>query len=594
MNTLYFPREATLYMTKVCNFYCEGCSRQTVGVKTFDDFGIEVVEKALEQYPTLNGFCLAGLGEPTLNKNFVPIVNYLKENKKFVGVITNGSNIKPFQKLDYQPDYVSVSLYGYNKKQYNDYVKLDIFDKVIENFKELKKLNTSVGLSYFVSRDNIKNLKEVISLAENIGADFLNITNYLVYNTSDEKELSKIIYTEDTDLINEIEQILSTTNIINARPIYLDKDNFSFYCASYRNIINIDGNGNIGGCQRQFQPSKEYGNIFTDTDPYNNGEMKKLQLMIKNSLYPHGDNCKYCFGKMNPSFNYKVDVGIYILFHEKVIQTIECIKSFLPFYIPIYVLNNGSSQQSVRELISFTENYNNIEILHSDKNLGVGVGRNYLIQNTATQWMFFVDNDITIDTYNFIEILSHNIKENSEIEIFIPTLYNIHDDSYVNHLKMEINDNKVNMSTTDHLFTNVFPGGASIINRKVFEKYGMYDEKMFIGLEDFEFALRALMDNLPIKSKFINEINLIHDHREAKSNEDKRAILERYNFSKLEKSYMRILEKYPAIIFEHEFRPWVLDQVNKMLGGDVNISYLSKINNFGAEYNVENKLKKKN
>lgn len=97
MNVKNLPREATLYMTKVCNFYCEGCSRQTVGVKSFNELDVEVIKKSLEQYPTLNGFCLVGLGEPTLNKNFVPIVNYLKENKKFVGVITNGSNIKPFQ-----------------------------------------------------------------------------------------------------------------------------------------------------------------------------------------------------------------------------------------------------------------------------------------------------------------------------------------------------------------------------------------------------------------------------------------------------------------------------------------------------------------
>jgi len=590
MTRKFYPTEATLYMTKVCNFYCEGCSRQTVGVKTFNELDIPIIEKALEQYPTLNGFCLAGLGEPTLNNNFIAIVDYLKSHGKYVGIITNGSNIEPFKSLKHQPDYISVSLYGYNKEQYNNYVKLDMFDEVVENFKTLKMLNNSVGFSYFVSKDNIQNLRTVIELAESLNADFLNITNYLVYDTSDAEELSKIIYTSDHELIDEIEVILAQSTIINARPVYLDREHFSFHCASYRTIINIDGNGNIGGCQRQFQPSAEYGNILTMRDPYNNGKIAELRAKITDGEYPHGDNCNYCFGKMNPSFGKKLDLAIYILFHEKVAQTLECIKSFLPFYVPIYILNNGSNEHSIKELESFTNKYQNIKLFHSEKNLGVGVGRNYLIENTSEEWMFFVDNDITIDTYNFMQIFTSQMAIYPDIDVFIPKLFNIHDNTYAHRLKMHVITNSVEMAVADDVFTNIFPGGAAIVNRRVFQKHGLYDTKMFVGLEDFELALGALLNETPIKSKFIDEIDLIHDHRIAQLDVDKQAIIERYDFSKLEASYFRILEKYPSIHFEHEFRPWVIEQIDQMLGGTTNLKFVNSEYQFGASWYRDNEL----
>jgi MoaA/NifB/PqqE/SkfB family radical SAM enzyme/GT2 family glycosyltransferase len=575
------PTQATLYMTKVCNFFCEGCSRQTVGVKNFKELDVEIVQKTLEQYPTLQGFCLAGLGEPTLNQNLPSIIEYLKENGKYAGVITNGSNVEPFRQMKHQPDYISISLYGYNKEQYNDYVKLDMYDTVIENYKKLKEINNSVGFSYFVCKENIDHLEKIVELANELEADFLNITNYLVYDTNDQKELDKIIYASDTEYIEKIEKILAKSDKINARPIYLEED-YCFHCPSYRNIINIDGDGSIGGCQRQIQPSKEYGNILTDDDPYNSGEMETLQSLIDNAEYPHGDNCKYCFGKMNPYRNVLLDIGVYILFYEKVEQTIECIKSFLPFDIPIYVLNNGSSKNSRDELGEFSKKYHNIKIIDSEVNLGVGVGRNKMIHETNHQWMFFVDNDITVNTYDFLFKLDAKIKELPEIEAFLPKLYNVHDDNYLIPPQMIIEDHNVRIDRSSGDFSNMFPGGAAIINRNLFERLGHYDLQMFVGLEDFEMALRALILQDEIRSYHINSIELIHDHREAVNVEDKKAVLERYNFDKLDKSYYRILEKYPEVNFKLEFRPWVVDQIDKMLGSNVDLKFLNSKYSFGS------------
>ncbi len=582
----YMPKQATLYMTERCNFLCKGCSRQSVDMENFKDISLDVVKKALELYPDLHGFCLAGLGEPALNPNVVAIVDYLKNNGKYVGVISNGSFIDPYLAMEHRPDYISISLYGYNRQQYNEYVGLDMFDTVMENYHTLKQKGFNVGFSYFVSKDNYKNLGSIISMADGLGADFINITNYLVYDPENREELDKIIYDSDKEIIEYIENELNKSSRIKARPMYLNTD-FAFFCPSYRNIINIDGDGNIGGCQRQKAPSKKYGNLFDSEDPYNIGEMKELCSLISKAEYPHGDNCKYCFGKMNPDKANTLDIGVYILFYEKVDQTIECLQSFLPFDIPIYVLNNGSSKKSVEALESFTNNFSNIRIIHSEKNLGVGVGRNKLIHETTHEWMFFIDNDITINTYNFLSVLYTEIRNNPSIEAFMPRLFNKHDDMYLKHPQMKMQDKSVWIDRAKGAETNMFPGGAAVIRRTMFERLGFYDKQMFVGLEDFEMALRSIILKDEIKGLCIDTIELIHDHRVAVSMEDKTAVLERYNFTELDKSYYRILDKFPEINFQMEFRPWVVEQVDKILGSNVDLKMLNSEYDFGADRSIK-------
>ena len=92
----------------------------------------------------------------------------------------------------------------------------------------------------------------------------------------------------------------------------------------------------------------------------------------------------------------KIDLAVCILFYEKLDQTIECIQRFLPSGVNIYILNNGSSPVSRNSLGTFCNGYKQIKIFDSNANLGVAVGRNFLITHTTEEWLLFVDNDIII------------------------------------------------------------------------------------------------------------------------------------------------------------------------------------------------------
>ena len=244
-----------------------------------------------------------------------------------------------------------------------------------------------------------------------------------------------------------------------------------------------------------------------------------------------------------------LNIVVCILFFEKVEQTKECIKSFLASGVNIYILNNGSSDKSRKALSEFCKKYKQIKIFDSDKNLGVAVGRNYLINHTVEEWLLFVDNDIRIKTKNWLNIFKQQLYLHKQVEVFIPRLYNKRVKRFKGNQSLKIEKNTVVLSaerTTE--ISNCFPGGASFVNRKLFDRLGLYDNEMFVGLEDYELSIRAILQKNPIKANTIKDIILIHDHRLAKKEEDRDAVLSRYDLDHIKNSLNRIKEKQNVLL----------------------------------------------
>jgi GT2 family glycosyltransferase len=128
---------------------------------------------------------------------------------------------------------------------------------------------------------------------------------------------------------------------------------------------------------------------------------------------------------------------------------------------------------------------------------------------------------------------------------------------------MQLKNKHLQINWTETKHSNMFPGGASIINRRLFDRVGLYDEDMKIGLEDWEFALRALLSGTPAAALAINDILLIHEHRLAEDDMTLKAILTRYDKGIIENSYRHFLEKH-EIIWAHDFTPWLEDQIQLM------------------------------
>lgn len=263
--------------------------------------------------------------------------------------------------------------------------------------------------------------------------------------------------------------------------------------------------------------------------------------------------------------NQKPVVDILILFFNKIDQTISCINSFLPSGQHIYVLNNGSGEEQLKKLQQYFQGNQQVHLLDAGKNLGVSGGRNFLIEYTDAPWLLSVDNDITIKPeWEWLKEFEDFISLHPEAQIVSPHIYNVHEDAYSEQLKIQLQDKKVMVDTGRFNITNCFPGGASIINRNIFEKYGLFDDGMFVGFEDYEYALRAMLSGKgDLEVYHLNSIELIHDHQYQKSGKDKEAVRQRYNEDKLKASYNRMVQKY-GISFDHEWQWWTRNQVTVM------------------------------
>ena len=257
-----------------------------------------------------------------------------------------------------------------------------------------------------------------------------------------------------------------------------------------------------------------------------------------------------------------------ILFFNKLEETIACIDSFLPSGQPIYLLNNGSNENFWHLLQQEYDSNLQVTLFYSSTNLGVSAGRNYLIRHTLEPWLLIVDNDITAkDPVQWYLQMNNVLNEAGGFDAYSLHIFNKHEDCFVSPINVVQNGKKITIETSEELLTNCFPGTGSVVNRNVFLTHGLFDESLFVGFEDYEYALRCMLSSQgALKVLHINQIVFIHDHQVQKSKEDREAVRMRYNENTIRESYNSIVNKY-QIEFVHEWEWWTRNQLSEMNRG---------------------------
>ena len=128
------PITADIFLTNYCNNRCPYCTygrweldKEARAMK-FEDFK-RYAERLTEL--GVQGVILTGGGEPTLNPDFYAITQWMEKKGIHYGINTN------FNKLVYiKPDYLKVSLDGYDEDSYERSRGVRRYAQVIENIKE--------------------------------------------------------------------------------------------------------------------------------------------------------------------------------------------------------------------------------------------------------------------------------------------------------------------------------------------------------------------------------------------------------------------------------------------------------------------------
>lgn len=304
------PFKVKFESSTICNLKCvmcpltKGLTRKT-GVLKFENFK-KVYDEV--KFPYVN---LTGLGEPLINPDIFRIIRYVRKNKSFVKVDTNGmllseENIKKL--IDSNPTFVSVSIDGASKKTYESIRKGADFDKVINNLKKLveyrnkSKSNTEIHLFFVLQKNNFKDLINFIKLGDSLGVDSINGNITISFGKADNKEKTNINNESIEKLKKELDlikkQIRSKLDISNIEDFLKNPQNQierSSKKPCYYPWYNpcISWNGYIVPCDIHCDNEIVFGNAFEEPfmKIWNN---KKAQEFRKGLLKERKGVCAKC------------------------------------------------------------------------------------------------------------------------------------------------------------------------------------------------------------------------------------------------------------------------------------------------------------
>lgn len=213
-------------------------------------------------------------------------------------------------------------------------------------------------------------------------------------------------------------------------------------------------------------------------------------------------------------------VAIIVINWNKPDMTIDSLSSILKinhqkFNFKIFLVDNGSSDNSLN---LFQEKYSsnpNVEIIETHSNLGFVGGNNAAIKRILKldfDQILLLNNDVIVDP-DFLEYL---VKNTSKYQVLGPKIYfapgyEYHLERYTakekgnviwfaggqmdwnNIYGSHIGVDEVDKGQRDQINDQVdfLTGCCLLINRQVFEKIGLLDEKFFMYLEDADFCQRA-------------------------------------------------------------------------------------------------------
>ena len=193
------PITADIFLTNFCNNKCPYCTYRRWEFDTgarylgYDDF-VKYATRMIEL--GVRGFILTGGGEPTLSPDFDKITDWLQANNLHYGINTN------FNKIKYiKPDYLKVSLDGWDEKSYSKSRGVEKYEVVrynIRKYLEWKSENspkTAVGIQMVA--ENIDDVLQFYEANKDLDVTYMSIrpmesTNGSYYKSPDHSDYLKI------------------------------------------------------------------------------------------------------------------------------------------------------------------------------------------------------------------------------------------------------------------------------------------------------------------------------------------------------------------------------------------------------------------
>ncbi len=287
------PQTATLYMTTQCNYNCEWCRRHVGDIEAAPDMDIATAKKMVYKFPSIESYCLCGYGEPFMSSNLKYIIEFLKNENKYVGLITNGSLLTTeLPKLIKYPNYISVSINGITPDEHEKITKTKTFQAVIQGIEKCVNMGIETYVSYICTKESIKFVPQLLTLLNTLKVKTLHLQNLLPHYKEDREEdfWKTVLQKEDVSLIDEL-RTLPGAEIIKAYPIPIERNVTRRNCKFPWSTLQVNGNGSISICNSIYPCRAENGNL-NDHVVWQNKYCQEFRASI---LGEQHSACKKCF-----------------------------------------------------------------------------------------------------------------------------------------------------------------------------------------------------------------------------------------------------------------------------------------------------------
>ena len=207
------PITADVFITNYCNNKCPYCTYRRWELEPgarymhIEDFKV-YVQRLIDL--GIEGLILTGGGEPTLNPDFDKITKYLEEIGLNYGINTNFSKYREFS-----PNYLKVSLDGFDRNSYIERRGVDMFETVIDNIKRYSafrdKTKTSFGVQMVLT--DIMQLRPFYLAVKDLDIDYIVIrpvesTNRCYYSYNDLQTFVPVFIHQIKKLHNEDHRVV--------------------------------------------------------------------------------------------------------------------------------------------------------------------------------------------------------------------------------------------------------------------------------------------------------------------------------------------------------------------------------------------------
>ncbi len=294
------PYAVQLEITTKCNLRCEMCARskEQAGAVNSDmslDLFNSIVSKL--RYPSKH-VTLVGLGEPLLHPQLFSIIRSAKKRGLTVSLISNFTLIDrntSLSLIDSGLDFLFVSFDSGTKNVFEKIRGGACFEEVIDNVRLFAKTKEEVKaktplffLKSTVSQRNSEEIRQLIKLAESLGADGINFGKLF----GEEKD-----YIHDPSCYLKMEEFKGTKLII--QPCEIGK---SYQCDGIAGCyITFDGRVLPCGIMMQAMPRLEYpqfqlGDLQINTidKVWRSAKFKQFRQQIKSRSQPYLPVCEEC------------------------------------------------------------------------------------------------------------------------------------------------------------------------------------------------------------------------------------------------------------------------------------------------------------